>query len=231
MATGSESMKVGQLEIEPLGERLWLGTSALFSNPVIVNMSRGTDHGRIYSEARLLGDVAGAPFKLVDIFMDESRGLAGYAVLLPGPVTNPADPGVRGDPSAVARRLARALLPLHQSGIAYRRFTANAFIQAGDHAVPCDFSRATRVDGRNGLVRTVICDDEIAEPERVLAEYDPPEAQMDWYGGITADVFGLGHLLRTIGLASAGYENLVSRMVELDPGKRLSSIEAVLHQL
>ncbi len=222
--------RIGQYEIEPLnGDRLWIGRSPLFSDPIVAKVAPAADDS-IYHEARLISEVVpSAGFKLIDIFLDEKRGRAGYVLLVPGtPV--PFVEAARGRTLAQALRcVGAALRDVHASGIAYRSFRASSFLISGEHGIPCDFSRSARMRREDGCVPAIPNTETLPEARRVLAAFDPPEARDGWYDGVKGDIYGLGCLMKEVGVnrTSKSIAALIEQMLDQAPGSR-PPLDAVL---
>lgn len=196
-------MHIGRWDVEAWrGDRLWVGTDPLYPGEALLLTLSSLADGRIYEEARLVSRIpVGAPFKLVDIIVDARHAKAGYAMVIPARPRTLEEGASGGDVVAIARELARTVLVLHKAGLAYRSFTSDSFLLSGGQVVPCDFSRASRLE-------------------------DAPDAD-----GILTDVYGLGTLLAELDPGRSQLGPLIGPMTAAEPMSRPRSLETVLADL
>ena len=229
------TMRIGRLDVERWrDDRLWLGTDPLYATGVVlVSLSHIADD-RIYEEARLVSQIpAEAHFRPIDIIMDAQQAKAGYAMLIPAKVKSLKDGTSTENVLTIARELARTVLVLHRAGLAYRNFGSSAFLASGEHVVPCDFSRATRLEEGPDylLVGSPVFDQGIAAPLRQVMPFDPPEVSRESYDGVRADIYGLGMLMAELDPDRSRFGRLIDWMTAREPMSRPNSVAIVVAEL
>ena len=122
-------------------------------------------------------------------------------MVIPGRPRTLEEGALDGDVVAIARELARTVLLMHKAGLAYRSFTPDSFLASGAHVIPCDFSRAWRLE-------------------------DAPDVD-----GIAADIHGLGTLLAALDPGRSQLGPLIEPMTAPEPLSRPRSLETVLADL
>ena len=171
------------------------------------------------------------PFVVADVGHDLAMGVDFYALAMAGSVESF---GLAAWPVAAQlqafTRIAETLLVFHNCGIMYRAFRSSSFLKFGGVPIPYDFSRARRmIPGKSNRVPALTYDQTLLPDDRVITEFDPPEAKDAEYDGVMGDVYGLGMLMKWAGLQHHGTcASLVSRLITPDPGRRANSMHEVL---